>query len=245
MQAAATRANAEVVEVGPGRSADELAAAAPAVTLVAAGGDGTVNAVASVAIERDLPLVVLPCGTRNHFASDAGLPVEDPLDGLSVLDDGVETGIDVGDVNGRLFLNNASIGFYSTMIQDPAYRKHRIVVPLRYLRRTLFGGGRTVALTMSDPPPRVKVPANVLTVLVSNNEYSPAIAPGPALRPRLDGGQLWVHVIGSDRRGRVTGWTRRAHRGRSDRRSPTGRRLAHRRPVDRRQQSQHRRGHRR
>ena len=73
IRVAAERCGWVIREVGPGADPAGLAASADTDVLVVAGGDGTVSAVAAVAVERDLPLVVLPCGTLNHFAADAGL----------------------------------------------------------------------------------------------------------------------------------------------------------------------------
>jgi diacylglycerol kinase family enzyme len=56
--------------------------------LGAAGGDGTVSAVAGVAVARDVPLLVVPCGTRNHFAKDCGADVTDPAAELATLENG-------------------------------------------------------------------------------------------------------------------------------------------------------------
>ena len=85
-------------------------------TLVAAGGDGTINAVAAHAVDReDVVLGVLPVGTLNHFARDLGLPQDlDAAAGL-IARGHVRT-VDVGDVNGRLFLNNACLGLYAQMV---------------------------------------------------------------------------------------------------------------------------------
>jgi diacylglycerol kinase family enzyme len=94
-------------DAGPGK----IAASAPADVLIAAGGDGTVSAVAGVAVDRGLPLVVAPCGTRNHFAADAGFDLADPAANLATADTGVESRVDVGEVNGRIFVNNVSVGY--------------------------------------------------------------------------------------------------------------------------------------
>ena len=89
-----------------------------------AGGDGSLAAVAAVAVERDLPFVVVPFGTRNHFARDVGLDRDDPLAALARLRDGRERRIDIGRVNGRAFLNNVSLGHYARLVhrreQPPA-----------------------------------------------------------------------------------------------------------------------------
>jgi diacylglycerol kinase family enzyme len=185
----------QVREVGAGAGAAELAASANADVLIAAGGDGTVSAVAGGAVDRGLPLVVAPCGTRNHFAADAGFDLADPATNLAAVDAGVEVRVDVGQVNERIFLNNVSVGFYASMVRDPQYRNHRLAITARYLRRALLGDGATLVVATTTGP-RVIVPEQLLTVLVSNNAYSPGIAPGPALRPRLDAGVLWVHLLG-------------------------------------------------
>lgn len=198
---AAQRRGWVIREVGPGADPAGLAAASPADVLVVAGGDGTVSAVAAVAVDRDLPLVVLPCGTLNHFAADAGLDCQNPLTGVTAVQDGTDVRVDVGAVNGRVFINNTSIGFYSSMVRDPQYRSRRVAVTGRYLRRAILGGGTTMTVSLTLAP-RVIVPENVLTILVSNNAYSPGVAPAAALRPRLDEAVLWVHLLGlTERRG--------------------------------------------
>lgn len=101
--------------------------------LVAAGGDGTLNAVASVAHARGLPFAVLPLGTFNYFARNLGIP----LDGTSaarVIAEGCVRRVAIGQVNGRLFLNNASIGLYRRLIEHREAHKRR------------FGRNRLVAL---------------------------------------------------------------------------------------------------
>jgi diacylglycerol kinase family enzyme len=169
--------------------------------LVAAGGDGTVSAVAGVAAERDVPLVVVPCGTRNHFAKDCGADITNPVAQLAAIEDGHEMRIDVGTVNGRVFLDNVSVGFYAAMVRDPQYRERRLRVAMRYVQRALLWGRRRASLRTSVPH-RVATPEQVLAILVSNNAYSPGVAPRSALRPRLDEGRLWVYLLGLPGAGR-------------------------------------------
>src|SRR5512138_2390383 len=97
------------------RALAEKAVAARAPLIVVGGGDGTVNAIASIVAGSETALGVLPLGTLNHFARDAGIPV--------ALDAAVETAVkgkrrqvDVAEVNGRLFVNNSSIGLYPAAV---------------------------------------------------------------------------------------------------------------------------------
>ncbi|HEX8918878.1 MAG TPA: diacylglycerol kinase family protein [Chloroflexota bacterium] len=87
-----------------------------ATTLVAAGGDGTVNGVAAILAGHGMVLGVLPVGTFNHFARDIGL-AHGMRHALQVLRAGHVKTIDVASVNGNLFLNNSSIGLYPRLVQ--------------------------------------------------------------------------------------------------------------------------------
>lgn len=109
-------ADAEVLTVPAamgGGSIDHTAAAYD--VLVAAGGDGTVSTVAAAAARQGRTLGVIPCGTLNHFARDAGIPLELEA-AVSILAAAHTRLLDVGDVNGYIFVNNASIGAYPRMI---------------------------------------------------------------------------------------------------------------------------------
>jgi diacylglycerol kinase family enzyme len=101
--------------------------------LAAAGGDGTLNAVASVARELGLPLAVIPLGTFNYFARDLGIPT-DTVEAVRLIVAGTVRRVPVGEVNGRLFLNNASIGLYRRLIEERESYKQQ------------FGRNRLVAL---------------------------------------------------------------------------------------------------
>ena len=90
--------------------------------LGAAGGDGSLAVVAAAALAHDLPFVCVPAGTRNHFALDAGVDRADLVGSLDAFSDAVERRIDVAEVNGRLFLNNVSLGIYGDAVRQPAYR---------------------------------------------------------------------------------------------------------------------------
>ena len=92
--------------------------------LVAAGGDGTVSAVAAVAVASGATLGVLPMGTLNHFAKDLGLPL-DLKSAVKTIVAGHVGQLDVGDVNGRLFVNNSSVGLYPRMVWEREAEQRR------------------------------------------------------------------------------------------------------------------------
>ncbi len=101
------------------------AAASAHETIVAGGGDGTINAVASVLVGTAKRLGVLPLGTLNHFAKDLGIPLALPLAAQTAAQ-GRETAVDVGEVNGRIFLNNSSLGLYPRIVRDRERQQERL-----------------------------------------------------------------------------------------------------------------------
>ena len=104
-----------------------------------AGGDGTQALVAGIAAERDIPMMVISAGTRNHFALDLGLDRDDPASCLDALTDGVELRIDLGLIGDRTFVNNASFGAYAEVVQSPAYRDDKTGTTLDMLPDLLTG----------------------------------------------------------------------------------------------------------
>ena len=153
-----------------------------------AGGDGTQALVAAVAAEHDVPLLVISAGTRNHFALDLGLDREDPSTCLEALRDGVEVRVDLGDVNGRPFVNNVSFGAYAAIVERPEYREEKLKTTLDLLPDLLTSAAgprlvaRADAVTMQGPQ----------ALLVSNNPYNTGDVAGLGRRPRIDGGVLGV-----------------------------------------------------
>jgi YegS/Rv2252/BmrU family lipid kinase len=104
--------------------AREALRADPAI-LVAAGGDGTVSAIASLLPGTRTALGILPLGTLNHFARDLGLPLA--LDAaVEAIAQGEPVAVDVGEVNGRAFVNNASLGIYPDIVRDRIKRQQRL-----------------------------------------------------------------------------------------------------------------------
>jgi diacylglycerol kinase family enzyme len=143
----------------------ELARRADAPVLGVAGGDGSLAAVAAVAMERDLPFVCIPAGTRNHFARDIGLDRRDPTAALAAFG-GVERRIDVGRANGRLFLNNVSLGLYADLVHRREHhrRQGEALAGLRAIPRLARERHRLRARLDGET-----VMARVL--LVANNAY--------------------------------------------------------------------------
>lgn len=108
---------AEVVEVAEGEDLrDALTHAGDTGGVIGiAGGDGSVNAAAAVALERDMPLLVVPAGTLNHFARDLGM--ETVADAVRAATTGVAVQVDVSSIAGEVFVNTASIGAYVDLVE--------------------------------------------------------------------------------------------------------------------------------
>ena len=163
-------------------------------SLAVAGGDGSVAAVAWVAVERGLPLVVVPTGTLNHFARDLGLDLARPLLALDVLASGHhERRVDVGRINGRPFINNVSLGVYAEMLGDPGYRDDKVGVAQAKLQAVFSDPELRRALRIT--PPDEAPLESVLAVVVSNNPYEFARWDRLGQRHRLDTGTLQVSVF--------------------------------------------------
>jgi diacylglycerol kinase family enzyme len=191
----ARAAGCRVVLLDAGQDVAELARQAVtegADLLAVAGGDGTQALVAEVAAHHDVPFVVIPAGTRNHFALDLGLDRDDPAAALKALTDGVELRVDLGYAADRVFVNNASFGTYASIVTDPAYREAKARTTLRTLPGLLTG----------EDAPRLQARADGTSVdglqalLVSNNPYGRAVdAAHPGRRERLDSGLLGVVCV--------------------------------------------------
>lgn len=180
------------VELGPGDDLAELVRAqiaAGADALAAAGGDGTQAAVATLAAEHDLPFACIPAGTRNHFALDLGVDRDDLVGSLDAFVDGGEKRVDLGDVNGRVFVNNVSLGLYAEAVQSDDYRGHKL--------RTLLGTATGIAEDggLDLPSPDGEQGEETLAVLVSNNQYRIGHALGSGMRPTIDDGELGITVF--------------------------------------------------
>ncbi len=192
----AARQGIAVVVLTPDRSLAALvneAVADGADALAVAGGDGSLATVAAAALAHDLPFVCVPAGTRNHFARDLGLDPADPTAALDALSDGIEGRIDVGEVNGCLFLNNVSLGIYAEAVRRSGYRDAKVRTLLETARVVLGPGAELSQLDLLDDlGARHADPA---IVIVSNNPYALGGPFASGARPTLSGGRLGIVVI--------------------------------------------------
>lgn len=184
---AARERGVEARVLGEGDEPAELARAAEADVLAAAGGDGTVATVAAVAVERDLPFVVVPFGTRNHFARDLGLDRDDPLGALDAFD-GEERRVDSGRAGERRFVNNVSLGLYAALVHRREHhrRRRQALAGLRALWLALRHRPGVWA-TVDGRPMRARV------LLAANNAYELSLFSVGA-RERLDEGRLHLYA---------------------------------------------------
>ncbi len=152
-----------------------------------AGGDGTQALVAGIAAEHDLPFLVISAGTRNHFALDLGLDRDDPSTCLGALRDGVEVRVDLGLIEDRPFVNNASFGAYAEIVQSPEYRDNKEGTIVSMLPDLLVGSGPALTVRVGD-----REVDGRQAVLVSNNPYGSGRLIDMGRRNRLDQGVLGV-----------------------------------------------------
>ena len=187
----------EPVELTPGSDLERLVHQAldrGADAVAMAGGDGSQAAVAAIAAERGVPYACIPAGTRNHFALDLGVDRDDVVGALDALVDGGERVVDLGEVNGRVFVNNVSLGLYGQAVQQGGYRDAKV--------RTLLDTVPEVVGPATKPDLHWRGPDDSehdgsVAVVVSNNPYRLDSALAAGSRPRLDQGVLGVAVLGA------------------------------------------------
>jgi diacylglycerol kinase family enzyme len=190
----AQAAGAQVRLTDPDRDPASLARAAiaeGATVLGVAGGDGTVSAVAEVAAEARRPLVVIPAGTRNHFARDLGLDLRNPASALAALRTGDVAPIDLGRVGSRVFVNNVSFGAYADALLTPGYREAKART-FAEIAPGYLQGQQCVDAIVDTPQGPVESPQ---VVLISNNPYHISTMRHLGYRFALDTGQLGGIVL--------------------------------------------------
>jgi diacylglycerol kinase family enzyme len=188
----------EAVVLAPGDDLAELVrgrADAGADALAMAGGDGSQAVVAAIAAERGLPYACIPSGTRNHFAMDLGVDRDDVVGALDAFVDGGERVVDLAEVNGRVFVNNVSLGLYATALQQDGYRDRKTRTLLDTLPNVLAPRGPRPDLVWTGPHGVARASGTVL--MVSNNRYRLGGFMGSGTRPRMDDGQLGIAVVES------------------------------------------------
>ncbi len=186
----------ETVIFAPGQSLETLvreAVANGADALGVAGGDGSLAVVAAAAAAHGLPFVCVPAGTRNHFALDLGLDPHDVLGALDAFTGGIERLIDMADVNGRLFLNNVSLGIYGEAVRSSGYRDAKMRTLLKIAEKVLGPSVEVPALRLVDDVGRDH--EHLALVLVSNNPYMLDRPLTSGARPALDSGRLGIIVL--------------------------------------------------
>jgi diacylglycerol kinase family enzyme len=159
------------------------------------GGDGSVNAAASVLAGTGVPLGVLPLGTLNHFAKDVGMPQDLDAAVAAICAGTPPREVDAADVNGRIFVNNSLLGVYPYMVAD------------RERRRRLHGLGKWLAMSLAFLRMLARFPRRRLVLraegwsrpyrtpclFVGVNEYELELFKLQR-RMGMDGGQLWLLV---------------------------------------------------
>ena len=187
----------EPIELGPPWDLEALVRGAidrGADGLAMAGGDGSQAIVAGLAAEHALPYACVPAGTRNHFALDLGVDRDDVVGALDAFVDGGERIVDLAEVNGRVFVNNVSLGVYAEAVQREQYRGAKLRTLLDTVPDAVGPGGRELDLRWTGPGGQTHHSGAM--VLVSNNRYRLGRAIGSGTRPRIDDGLLGVTVVG-------------------------------------------------
>src|SRR3954468_3031199 len=177
--------------------------------VIAGGGDGTMNAVANALAGSDTTLGVLPMGTLNHFAKDLGIPL-DIEDAVANALDGRVRAVDVAEVNGRVFINNSSIGLYPQIVRErEALQKRGHSKWMAFAEAMVEVVHRSSAIHVRIKTPARSTKTRTDFVFIGNNEYELA-APRIGGRVRMDGGQLWVCNVPHTGRFRAIGVALRA-----------------------------------
>jgi diacylglycerol kinase family enzyme len=189
--------DAKILAVEPGeldRHCTEAAGAAGVDALVAAGGDGTISTAAAAVAGTDMPLGVLPLGTLNHFAKDAGIPL-DLEEAVAAIAGGRTRQVDVAEINGRVFINNSAVGLYPELVKS------------REAQQRLFGRSKKLAMLVAGMRAFWRFSRRRLTIriaghegsivtpllFVGNNRYKMSLM-GLGQRDAIDRGELCLYA---------------------------------------------------
>src|SRR5829696_8177972 len=178
----------------------KAAIAGGAETIVAGGGDGTVSSVAAEVVDAGKTLGILPLGTLNNFSKDLEIP-QKLTDAVQIIVDGLITTVDVGEVNGRTFINNSSLGLYPRLVRHREAQQRlgrgkwrsAFWAALRVFKRSPF-------LKVKLEVDGIKIFRKTPFVFVGNNAYEMDIY-NIGRRPTLSDGRLSVHLLKRGGRG--------------------------------------------
>lgn len=190
-------AEAEVQAVAPDQISARLhdAVAAKPDAVIIGGGDGTVRSAAAILAGTGVPLGVLPLGTLNHFAKDLQMPV-DVKAAIAALAGGRTREVDLGEVNGEVFINNCSLGSYAEAVRrrDALRAKHGHGKWRAMLRGSFqsFRRLRHLDLQLANGAGKMRRLRTPL-IVIANNRYSGHVL-DKSMRGRLDAGQLWLYT---------------------------------------------------
>lgn len=182
------------------KSGDEIerltkkAAGGDAEIIIAGGGDGTISGIAAEAAKAGKTLGILPLGTLNNFSKDLGIP-PDIAEAVRVIAEGNTVTIDLAEVNGRIFINNSSIGLYPRIVRKREQQQRlghgkwwaafwaafRIFRVSRFLKVKIEIDGK--AFWRKTP-----------FVFIGNNQYEMDLY-NIGRRPSLDEGKLSVYFL--------------------------------------------------
>jgi diacylglycerol kinase family enzyme len=189
---------AKILAVDPGeldRHCAEAARAAGIAALVVAGGDGTISAAAGILAGGELPLGILPLGTLNHFARDAGIPL-DLEAAVAAIAAGRTRRVDVAEVNGRVFVNNSAVGLYPELVrereaQQRAFgRSKRLAMLVAGARAFWRFSRRRLTLRIEGR----EAPVDTPLLFVGNNRYEVNLF-ALGKRETLDAGELCLYAV--------------------------------------------------
>jgi diacylglycerol kinase family enzyme len=189
--------NAKILAVEPGEidgHCTEAAKASGVDALVAAGGDGTISTAAAAVAGTDMPLGVLPLGTLNHFAKDAGIPL-DLEEAVAVIAGGRTRQVDIAEVNGRVFINNSAVGLYPELVRS------------REAQQRSLGRGKKTAMLVAGVRAFWRFSQRRLTIriggqegsivtpllFIGNNRYKVSLM-GLGQRDAIDRGELCLYA---------------------------------------------------
>lgn len=189
---------ADVRSVGPreiSRAMADGAAAKDVDMLVAGGGDGTISAAAAALAGTGRPLGILPLGTLNHLARDAGIPTKLSA-ALAVIAGGHVRTIDVAEVNGRVFVNNSSVGLYPNMVRLREAERERAG---RSKRLAMLSAGLHTLRSFREhrlwiSAAGFEAPVRTPLLFVGNNRYVVNLF-ALGTRERLDEGKLCLYAV--------------------------------------------------